>query len=97
MALGYGMDDWGFDSPKLLGIFLFITTSRWALGPNNLPIQWVPGALSLEANRPGRKADHEPPSRAEVKNAWSCTSTPQYAFMAWLSVKAGINFRKRIN
>jgi hypothetical protein len=25
--------------------------------------------------------------KAEVKNAWSYTSTPQYAFMAWWSVK----------
>jgi hypothetical protein len=26
-------------------------------------------------------------SNADVKNAWSYTSTPQYAFMAWFSVK----------
>jgi hypothetical protein len=37
--------------------------------------------------RPGRGADHSPPSSAEV-NEWSYTSTPQYAFMAWCSVKA---------
>jgi hypothetical protein len=36
---------------------------------------------------PGREADHSPPSSAEVKNAWSYTSTPQYALMAWCSVK----------
>jgi len=36
----------------------------------------------------GRDADHSPPSSAEVKNAWSCTPTPQYAFMTWYSVKA---------
>jgi hypothetical protein len=34
------------------------------------------------------EADHSPPSGAEVKNAWSYTSTPQYAFIAWCSVKA---------
>jgi hypothetical protein len=28
-----------------------------------------------------------PSSRAEVKNAWSYTSTPQYVFMAWYLVK----------
>jgi hypothetical protein len=28
-----------------------------------------------------READHSPPSSAEVKNAWSYTSTPQYVFM----------------
>jgi hypothetical protein len=38
--------------------------------------------------RPGHAADHSPPSSAEVKNAWSYTSTPLYAFMAWCSVKA---------
>jgi hypothetical protein len=26
--------------------------------------------------RPGREADHSPPSSAEVKNIWSYTSTP---------------------
>jgi hypothetical protein len=31
------------------------------------PIQWVPAALSLGVKRPGRKADHSPPSSAEVK------------------------------
>jgi hypothetical protein len=46
------------------------------------PIQWVPGALSLAVKRPGREADHSPPSSAETKNAWSYTSSPQYVFMA---------------
>jgi hypothetical protein len=45
---------------------------------------WIPpgflfngyqGALSLEIKRPGREADHSAPSSAEVKNAWSYTST----------------------
>jgi hypothetical protein len=36
---------------------------------------------------PEREADHSPPSNTEVKNAWSYTSTPQYASMAWCSVK----------
>jgi hypothetical protein len=34
-----------------------------------------------------RKADHSLPSTAEAKNAWSYTSTRQYAFMAWCSFK----------
>jgi hypothetical protein len=42
--------------------------------------------------RPGREADHSPPSSAEVKNAWSYTSTLQYAFMAWCLVKHRDNF-----
>jgi hypothetical protein len=28
----------------------------------------------------GREADHSPQSSAEVKNAWSCISTPQYIY-----------------
>jgi hypothetical protein len=57
----------GFDSRRGLGIFLFITASRTALGPTQPPIQWAPGALSLEVKRPGREADHSSPSSAEVK------------------------------
>jgi hypothetical protein len=41
-------------------------TSRPALEPTQPPIQWVPGAVSLGVKRPGRKADHPPPSSAEV-------------------------------
>jgi hypothetical protein len=47
------------------------------------PIQLLLGALSLGAKRSGRAAHHSPPSSADVKNAWSYTSTPPYIFMAW--------------
>jgi hypothetical protein len=57
----------GFESQEGLGIFLFPTASRTALGPTQPPMQWVPGTLSLGVNRPGREADHSPPSSAEVK------------------------------
>jgi hypothetical protein len=57
----------GFDSRRGLGIFLFTTASRTALGPTRPPIQWVPGALSLGVKRPVREADNSPPSSAEVK------------------------------
>jgi hypothetical protein len=50
-----------------LGTCLFITTSTTALEPTQPPIQWVQGALSLGVKRPGREADHTPPSSAEVK------------------------------
>jgi hypothetical protein len=61
--------------------------SRPALGPTQPPIQWVPGALSLGVKRPGREADHSLPSSAEIKDAWSYTSTPQYVFLAWCLIK----------
>jgi len=37
--------------------------------------------------RPGREADHAPPSSAEVTNAWSCTSTPRHVFRAYCVFK----------
>jgi hypothetical protein len=67
-----------------LGIFLFTTVFRPALGTTQPPIQWVPG------KRPGREADHSSPSSTDVKIAWSCTSTPQYVFMTWFSFKAQV-------
>jgi hypothetical protein len=87
IALGYGV--LGFDSRQGLGIFLFTTASRTAPGSTQPPIQWVPGFLSLGVKRLGREADHSPPSSAEVKNAWSYNSTPQYVFIGWCLVKHG--------
>jgi hypothetical protein len=57
-------------------ISAFTTASRPALGPAQTPIQRVPGALSLAVKRPELEAYHSPPSSVEVKNSWSCTSTP---------------------
>jgi hypothetical protein len=68
-----------------MGIFLFTTMSRMALGPTQPPIQWVPGALSLGVMQPGREAYHSPPSSAELHGA--VPSLPQYTFMAWCLVK----------
>jgi hypothetical protein len=88
IALAYGLNDRRFESQQELRIFLFTTASRTALVPTQPPIQRVPGFLSLRVKRPGCEADHSPPSSAEIKNAWSYTSIPQYTFMAWYSVKA---------
>jgi len=44
--------------------------------------------IGTRGSFPGGKADHSPPSRTKVKNAWSYTSAPQYTFLAWCSVKA---------
>jgi hypothetical protein len=57
-------------------IFLLSTSSRPVLGFTQPPIQWVLGALSPVVKRPGREADHSPPTSAEVKNTWIYTSTP---------------------
>jgi hypothetical protein len=52
MALGYGLDDRRFESWQWLGIFLFTTSSRQAVGPSQPPIEWVPEALFLRVKRP---------------------------------------------
>jgi hypothetical protein len=50
-------------------VFLLASVSRPALGPTQPPVQWVPWVLSPWGKaRPGRDADHSPPSSAEVKN-----------------------------
>jgi hypothetical protein len=85
--MGWTIGVLGFDSRRGLGIFLFITSSRTALGLTQPPIHWVPGALSLGVKQPGREAGHSPPSSAEVKEWVELYPTPQYAFMAWCSVK----------
>jgi hypothetical protein len=43
--------------------------------------------LSSRIKRPDREAETSPPSNAQVKNAWRCTSTPPYVFMACCLVK----------
>jgi hypothetical protein len=79
-------------SRRGMRIFLFTTASRTALVPTQPPLQWVPEALSLAIKRPERESGHSPSSSAEVKNAWNSTSTPQYIFVAWCSVKHRDNF-----
>jgi hypothetical protein len=65
----YGLDDRaiGVRFPAVAKIFPLSSVSRPALGPTQPPVQWVPGILSpgIKA-RPGRDADHSPPSSAEV-------------------------------
>jgi hypothetical protein len=56
-------------------IFFYRTAPRWTLGPTQPSMQQISGTLS-----PGVK---RPPSSAEVKKWWSCTSTPTYVFMGW--------------
>jgi hypothetical protein len=52
--MGWTIGVLGFDSLRGLGIFLFTTAIRTAVGPTQPPFQWVPGALSLGAKRPRR-------------------------------------------
>jgi hypothetical protein len=68
-----------------------VTASRPTLGPTQPPTQWVLGDLTLGVKRPGREADHSPPTSFEVKNAWSYTSTSPVRLMTWCLV----NHRKK--
>ena len=62
IATGYGLDGPG-SNPG--GKRDFPHLSRPALGPTQLPVQWVPG-FSRGKERPGRDADPSPPSSAVV-------------------------------
>jgi hypothetical protein len=48
-----------------MGIFPFTTASRQTLRPTQPSIQWAQGAPSLAVKRPGREADHSPPSNTD--------------------------------
>jgi hypothetical protein len=78
IALGYGLDDWGsrVRFPAETGNFPLHHRVQNGSGAHPASYQWVSGALSLGVKRLGREAEHSPPSSAEVKNAWSYTSTP---------------------
>jgi hypothetical protein len=67
----YGLDDRaiGVRFPAGQRIFPVASVSRPALGPTQPPVRWVSGLLSLGVKaRPGRDADHSPPSSVEVEN-----------------------------
>ena len=61
IATDYGLDGPG-SNPGGGEIF---RPSKPALGPTQPPVKWVQG-LSGGKVRPGRAADHSPPSSAEV-------------------------------
>jgi len=65
--MGWTIRFLGFNSCWGLGIFLFATVSRMALGPTLPPVQWVPRALSLRVKWPGHESGYSPPFSAEVK------------------------------
>jgi hypothetical protein len=71
IATNYGLDGPGIESRWVRD---FSNTSRPALRPTQPPVQWAPGLLP-GVKRPGRGADHPPPSSTEVKKEYSYTST----------------------
>jgi len=69
IALGYVLDDRDprVRFPAGAGNFSLKHRVQNGSGTHPAPIQGVQGALSLRIKRPGREADHSPPSSAEVK------------------------------
>jgi len=61
-------------------VFWVMTVSRTALGLTRTPIEKLQEVLSLGVKRPGREADHSPPSSDKIKTAWSYTFTPPIRF-----------------
>jgi hypothetical protein len=68
LATGWTTEGSEFLSLGKVKNFLLSTSSRPVLGPTQSPIQLVPGAFSPGVKRPGREANHSPPTIAEVKN-----------------------------
>jgi hypothetical protein len=67
----YGLDDRaiGVQSPAGAKDFSSSLSVQTGSGPTQPPVQWVPGVLSPGVKaRPGRDADHSPPSSAEIEN-----------------------------
>jgi hypothetical protein len=83
--MGYGLDDWGFESRQGLEIFLFSTVFRPAVGPTQPLIHWVSRALSLGRNRRGVKLNTHLHLVPRSRMRGGIPSLPQYAFMAWCS------------
>jgi hypothetical protein len=63
---GYRLKCWSL-SPGRVKNFLFSTLSR--------------PALSLGVKQQKLDADHSPPTSAEVRKMWICTSTPPYGIV----------------
>jgi hypothetical protein len=73
----YGLDGRG-------KTFLFSTASRPPVGPTQLLIQWVLGAIFPGVERPGDETDHSPPTSAKVKNGGAIPPLPYTSL--WHSV-----------
>jgi hypothetical protein len=84
IAIGYGLDDGVVGVRVPVGSRIFSSPHRpdRLRGPPSLLFNVYGGLFSRGVKRPGREADHSPPTSAEVKKTWMYTSTPPYVFMA---------------
>jgi hypothetical protein len=94
IVLGYGLDNWGSRVRFPAGAGNFSLHHRVQNGSGAHPASYAMGSRGYfrGVKRPGREADHQPPSSTEVNKTWSYTSTSQYVFMAWCLIKHRDNF-----
>jgi hypothetical protein len=62
------------------------------VGPTQLLVQWVPGALSLGVKRPGVKLTTQLHLVPRSRMSGAIPPLPVYVFMAWCLVKHRDNF-----
>jgi hypothetical protein len=85
-VLGCGLDDLRFDTRQSQETSVLSRTSKLALRHSWPLIQWVPRDLVTGIKRLGREFNHSHPSRDEVKNEWSYTTTfphPPFVCTVW--------------
>jgi hypothetical protein len=86
----YGLDDRGIGVWFLAGtrgFFLPYSIQTRSGGKPGSSIMGTISTLSGGEKPSGLEPDQSPPSTAEDKKVWSYTSTHQYVFTAWWSVK----------
>jgi hypothetical protein len=75
--LGYGMDNRGSVPARGNdGSFSLQHCVQTGSGAHPSSYPMGTGSSFPGIRRPGRKADHSPPSSAKIKNAWCCTTFP---------------------
>jgi hypothetical protein len=80
------------DSRQVQRFFSFRNSVQTGSGYHPASCQKTTEGFSLGLKQPWREADLSHPSRAEVKNTWSYTSTFPYFLVLWYLVKRGDNF-----
>jgi hypothetical protein len=71
---GYGLE--GLNSIPSRVKFFSSSQRPDRLRPTQPPIKWVPGTTFQGLKRPGREADHSPPSSVEAKNGGAIPPLP---------------------
>jgi hypothetical protein len=83
----------GFDSRQGVDIFFLRHRAQTGSGAyqTSYPVDFVGSSPGRKAaKQPGRVTNHLPPSRADITNVKSHTSTTPYVFIVWCLVKQKI-------